>query len=123
VKAALVELAGNDAAYAAGDFVAECDGRDEILSSERAQYFRERQRGRNSGTAHVDYGFVMRVIELQRLGERAVGEGGSGDTHAIAGSEEPARAGRRELDGGGAGRAAESSLCACERQADYVHDA
>ena len=54
----------------------------------------ERQRRRHRRAAHVHDGFVVRIVEFERLRERSVGERGRGDAHAIAESENAAGTGR-----------------------------
>ena len=97
VEAFFVKLTGRDAADPAGDLAAEGDRGDQVSSGHRPG-LGQRQRGRDRGAAHVDDRQVVRVVELQRLREGAVGERRRPEPDPLAAAQDPRRAVRRQRE-------------------------
>ena len=122
MEPALVQLAGGYAAHAAGDLVAQGDGRDQVASGHRRE-LGERQRRGHGRAAHVDDRLIVRIVVLQGLRKRAVGERGRRHTDAVSETEDAARTRGRHGDDRVARRFSERSFRAGERQPDHVHHA
>ena len=89
MKAAPMELPGRHAADAARDLVGDRDRQNQLASGHRPR-LGERERGRHRGTAHVHDRLVVRVVVLERLRQRGVGERGRRRADRVAGAEDPA---------------------------------
>ena len=94
VEAALVELPGGDAADAAGHFVADGHGRDQVAAGDGRRLGNGHRRG-DGRAAHVHDRLVVRVVVFERLRKGAVCEGRRGHADLVAAAEDGARAIRR----------------------------
>ncbi len=122
MKAAAMELARRDAADPARDFVADRDGGDQLLAGD-GSVLRKRQRRSDRRAAHVHDRFVVRVVELERLGQRAVHESRGPDTDALSNPEQPARSRRIHRRRGLLQRLAVRCPEPGQRQSDHIEDA
>jgi len=91
MEAAAVEPARRHAADPAGDLVAH-GNRGDQLPARAGPGLGQRQGSGDRRAAHVDDRFVVGVVVLHGLGQRAVGEGGRGDRDPLAGAEQSAGA-------------------------------
>ena len=122
MKAAAMELPGRHAADAAGDLVGDRDRQNQSRPRHRPR-LGKRERGRDRGTAHVHDRFVVRVVVLEGLRQRGVGERGRRRAERVAGCR---RSGPDRAATASAPRRSstpERCLGAGECQADHVEDA
>jgi len=95
MKVPRVQGAGDGEADPAHDL----DGRDRRLehrATRRARRFGQRQRRRHRDAARVHDGVLARVVEVETVGERGVGEHGVGGGHARGAAEQRALGGAAE---------------------------
>ncbi len=117
--AAAVELAGGDAADPAGNLVADRDGRDQIGAAHRLRLGQGKSRG-DRRAAHMHDGFVVRVVELERLGECSIGKGGPWHCRCIAATVDAAGTRRVQRQHGLADRLPERRAEPGQDQAEHV---
>ena len=97
--------------------------RQDQIASVHGPCFGERERGGHRRTAHVDDRLVVRVVELERLRERCVGERGVRKANVVSAAKDPARPLRRDGNSARANRPAESRAFPRECQPDDIKDA
>ena len=82
-----------------------------------------RERRSDRWTAHVHDRLVVRIVVLERLRERCVGESGVRHSNLVAASQDATRTLRRDRYGAGANRATEPRALSRQRKPDHVEDA
>ena len=122
VETPAVELPRRHAADAAGDFIADGDRGDEIAAAEAAG-LGQREGGSDGRAAHMDDGFVMGIVELESLRQRAIGQGRAAGRCPVAAAQDLAGPARVQGQHRLAHRAAEGGAMPGQHQAEDVEDA
>jgi hypothetical protein len=133
VKATPMELTRCHAADTTRDLVGDGDRQNQLATRDRTpavasslrrgKQVHERERRRDRRTAHVHDRLVVRVVVLERLRERRIGERRSRRGDRISSTEHSRRSGRRQRLCCGDRRTSERRLGAGQRETDHVEDA